>query len=102
MALAMTSVTVAPFSTDCPAIGRVLITVPGVALALGCSRRCDLSPTRPKAAVAVPTFWPTTRGTTTPTGAAIVTITVEPLSTNVPARGDVITRPGGTVSLGSS
>ena len=42
----MTSVTVAPFSTDCPAIGKVLITVPGVTLSLDCSRRCHLSPTR--------------------------------------------------------
>src|SRR5216683_3156008 len=30
----MTSVTVAPFSTDCPAIGKVLITIPGVILSL--------------------------------------------------------------------
>jgi hypothetical protein len=99
----MTSVTVAPLSTDCPATGKVLITVPGVTLALDCSRRCDLSPTRPKAAVASPTLWPTTRGTEILTGTATITMTVAPLSTNAPAEGEVpITRPGGIVSLGSS
>jgi hypothetical protein len=99
----MTSVTVAPFSTDCPAIGKVLITVPGVTFSPDCSRRSHLSPTRPKAAAASPTLWPTTRGTKTLTGAATITMTVEPLSTNAPAGGEVpITRPGGVVSLGSS
>ena len=101
-------VTVAPFSTEVPAVGVESITTPGCTFSEGSETRSAAKPVAFNMASASSMVRPTRAGTVTRDGGSgrapveIFKVTVEPFSTEVPAVGvESITSPGWIFSEGS-